>query len=213
MKLYGYWRSSATWRVRIAMNLKGLAYGYRPVNLLKNEQTAPDYLAVSPQGLVPTFFADDGARLNQSLAIIEYLEETHPAPSLFPATPALRAKARAIAMAIACEAQPFGNLRILNYLRDELGFDETRRTAFLNRFPGGALKAVEALAQETAGRFAIGDAPTLADIFIVPQLYAARRFNVDLSACPTLVRIDATCAALEAFAKAHPDAQPDAVKA
>ena len=213
MKLYGYWRSSATYRVRIALNLKGLAYEYHPVNLLKDEQKSAAYRAISPQALVPTFFADDGARLNQSLAIIEYLDETHPAPPLLPATPALRAKSRSIAMAIACEAQPFGNLRILNYLRDEVGFDDARRTAFLNRFPGEALVAIEALLRETAGRFAVSDAPTIADACIVPQLYAARRFNVDLSACPTLVRIDAECAKLDAFAKAHPDAQPDAVKA
>ncbi len=212
MKLYGYWRSSATYRVRIAMNLKNLAYDYHPINLLKDEQNAPSYLAVSPQGLVPTLI-DGDIRLNQSLAIIAYLEETRPTPPLLQKTPALRAKARAIAMAIACEAQPFGNLRILNYLKSELGFDDAKRTAFLNRFPGGALKAVEALAKETAGRFLIGDTPGLADAFLVPQLYAARRFNVDIASCETLLAVDAECAKLDAFQRAHPDAQPDAVKA
>lgn len=211
MKLYGYWRSSATYRVRIAMNLKGLAYDYHPVNLLKDEQNAPGYLAISPQGLVPTVI-DGGARLNQSLAIIEYLEETRPELPLLPATPELRAKARAIAMALACEAQPFGNLRILNYLKNEAGFTDDQRTAFLNRFPGGALRAVEALALETAGRFCIGEQPTLADAFLAPQLYAAKRFNVDLSFCPTLLAIDAECAKLDAFKRAHPDAQSDAIK-
>lgn len=213
MKLYGYWRSSATYRVRIACALKGVDYEYQPINLLKKEQTGAEYRRISPQGLVPTLVTDDGEALTQSLAIIEYLEETQPAPSLLPSTSALRAKARAIALAIACEAQPFGNLRMLNYLKDELGFDDARRLEFLNRWPGAALKSVNAMADETAGRFLVGDEPGLADACLVPQLYAARRFNVDLSGCETLLRIDAECAKLDAFIKAHPDNQPDAVKA
>lgn len=213
MELYGYWRSSATYRVRIALALKGLAYDYRPVNLLKNEQTGADYRRISPQGLVPTLVADDGAALVQSLAIIEYLEETQAGPSLLPKDPEGRARARAIALAIACEAQPFGNLRILNYLKDELGFDEGERLAFLNRWPGGALKAVNRMVEEAGGAFCVGDAPGLADCCLIPQLYAARRFGVDLSGCDALLEIDAACARLEPFIKSHPDNQPDAVKA
>jgi maleylacetoacetate isomerase/maleylpyruvate isomerase len=212
MKLYGYWRSSATYRVRIALALKGLDYDYQPVNLLKAEQKAKEYLKISPQGLVPTFIDDDGTRLNQSLAIIEYLEETRPAVPLLPKGPALRAKARAIAAAIACEAQPFGNLRIMNYLRDEASFSDEKRLQFLNHWAGGALKAVEKMARETAGDFCVGDAPTLADIFLVPQLNTSKRFNVDLSECARLLAIEAKCATLAAFQKAHPENQPDAVK-
>lgn len=213
MQLYGYWRSSATWRVRIALALKGLAYDYRPVNLLKGEQTGAEYRRISPQGLVPTLITDDGTALTQSLAIIEYLEETQAGASLLPKDPEGRARARAIALAIACEAQPFGNLRILNYLKDELGFDEERRRAFLDRWPGGALKAVNRMVEETAGAFCVGDAPGLADCCLVPQLYAARRFGVDLSGCDALLRIDAACARLEPFIRTHPDNQPGAVKA
>jgi maleylacetoacetate isomerase len=213
MRLYGYWRSSATYRVRIACALKGLDYAYQPVNLLKGEQTGAAYRRVSPQGLVPALVTADGETLTQSLAIIAYLEETNPNPPLLPATPVLRARARAIAMAIACEAQPFGNLRMLNYLKDEVGFDDARRLDFLNRFPGAALRSVNAMVEHTAGRFCVGDAPGLADCFLVPQLYAARRFNVDLSGCEALLTIDAECAKLEAFRRAHPDRQPDAVKA
>lgn len=212
MKLYGYWRSSATYRVRIALNLKGLSYDYSPVNLLKSEQKAPDYLKISPQGLVPSLVTNDGKTLNQSLAIVEYLEETHPAPALLPSGPVARARARAIAAAIACEAQPFGNLRIMNYLRDEAGFSDEKRHEFLNRWVGGALKAVDQMARETAGPFLVGDAPTLADVFLVPQLATARRFNVDLSGCERLLAIAENCARLEAFEKARPENQPDAVK-
>lgn len=213
MKLYGYWRSSATYRVRIACALKGLEYVYRPVDLLRNEQAGADYRRVSPQGLVPALVTDEGEAITQSLAIIAYLEETNPKPSLLPATPVLRARARAIAMAIACEAQPFGNLRMLNYLKDELGLDDARRLEFLNRWPGAALRAVDQMVRETAGEFCVGDAPGLADCFLIPQLYAARRFNVDLAGCDALLRIDANCARLEAFRKARPENQPDAQKA
>lgn len=212
MRLYGYWRSSATYRVRIALALKGLDFEYRPVNLLKNEQHSDEYRAISPQGLVPALITAEGARLTQSLAIIEYLDEVHPHPSLVPPSPVLKAMARAIAAAIACEAQPFGNLRIMNYLKDEAGFSDEQRVSFLNRWVGGALKAVEQMARETAGRFCIGDAPTLADVFLVPQLATARRFNVDLAGCATLLAIDENCAKLAAFQKARPENQPDAVK-
>lgn len=212
MKLLGYWRSSATYRVRIVLALKGAAYEYEPVNLLKGEQASAEYLKKNPQALVPTLVTDDGAEISQSLAIIEYLEETIPSPSVLPSTPIRRAKARAIAAAIACEAQPFANLRIQKYLKDELGVSDAAKAAFLNRWPGGALNAVEAMVKETAGEFCVGDEPGLADAFLVPQLFASRRFNIDLSGCPTLLAIDERCQKLPAFIKAHPDNQPDAVK-
>ena len=212
MKLFGYWRSGATYRVRIVMALKGVEYDYQPVNLLKGEQAGAEYLKKNPQALVPTLVTDDGAEVSQSLAIIEYLEETIPSPSVMPSTPVLRAKARAIAAAIACEAQPFANLRIQKYLTEDLGVSAETKAAFLNRWPGGALNAVETLVRETAGDFCVGNAPTIADAFLAPQLYASRRFNIDLSNCPTLLAIDERCQKLPAFIKAHPDNQPDAVK-
>ncbi|MCA8895811.1 MAG: maleylacetoacetate isomerase [Parvularculaceae bacterium] len=212
MKLLGYWRSSATYRVRIALALKGLDYDYQPVNLLKGEQSGAEYLKKNPQALVPTLVTDAGEEISQSLAIIEFLQETFPSPSVLPKTPILRAKARAIAAAIACEAQPFANLRIQKYLTETLGVSDEAKAAFLNRWPGGALNAVEAMACETAGAFCVGDEPTIADAFLVPQIFASRRFNIDLSNCPTLLAIDERCQKLPAFIKAHPDNQPDAVK-
>lgn len=212
MKLLGYWRSSATYRVRIVMALKGIDYDYEPVNLLKGEQAGAAYLEKNPQALVPTLITADGGRISQSLAICEYLEEICPEPSILPQTPFLRAKARAIAYAIACEAQPLANLRIQRYLSDELGVGDAAKAAFLNRWPGGAMRAAEAMAKETAGEFCVGDSPTIADACLVPQIYASRRFNIDLSDCPTLLAIDEKCRKLAAFIKAHPDNQPDAVK-
>lgn len=212
MKLLGYWRSSATYRVRIALALKGVEYEYAPVNLLKGEQTDAAYLRKNPQALVPTLVTGDGAQITQSLAIIEYLEETIPEPSILPHSAILRAKARAIAAAIACEAQPFANLRIQTYLKSDLGLDDDRKAGFLDRWTGGALRAVEGLVKETAGEYCVGDRPGLADAFLVPQIYAARRFNIDLSGCPTLLAIDEKCRMLPAFIEAHPDNQPDAVK-
>ncbi len=212
MKLFGYWRSSATWRVRIALNLKGLAYVYEPVNLLKDEQNAGAYVRGNPQALVPTLATDSGAKLTQSLAIVEYLEDAFPEPAILPRDPVLRAKARAIAAAIACEAQPFGNLRTMRYLETELGLSDDARAAWLDRWVGGSLRAVEALAGETSGRFAVGESPTVADAFVVPQLATARRFNVDLSGCDRLLKIEETCRALDPFIRAHPDNQPDKPK-
>ncbi|HOP19148.1 MAG TPA: maleylacetoacetate isomerase [Amphiplicatus sp.] len=212
MKLLGYWRSSATYRVRIALALKGLDYDYQPVNLLKGEQSGAEYTKKNPQALVPTLVTDAGEEISQSLAIIEFLQETFPSPSVLPKTPILRAKARAIAAAIACEAQPFANLRIQKYLTETLGVSDEAKAAFLNRWPGGALNAVETMARETTGAFCVGDEPTIADAFLVPQIFASRRFNIDLSNCPTLLAIDERCQKLPAFIKAHPDNQPDAVK-
>ncbi|GAB4520241.1 MAG: maleylacetoacetate isomerase [Amphiplicatus sp.] len=212
MKLYGYWRSGATYRVRIALALKGLDYDYAPVNLLKGEQKSPDYLKVSPQGLLPALVTDESATLTQSLAIIDYLEETHPTPSLLPADPVMRARARQIAYAIACEAQPFQNLRVQKYLREEAGLDEAGVRAWLDRFVKGAIEAVEAMTAETAGDYCVGDQPTIADICLVPQVYAALRFGVDLADAPRLNAIYERCIAHPAFVKAHPDNQPDAAR-
>jgi maleylacetoacetate isomerase len=212
MKLFGYWRSGATYRVRIALALKDLPFDYEPVNLLKDEQKSGDYTEKNPQGLLPTLVTKEGALLTQSLAIVEYLEEIHPKPSLFPADPVLRAKARAIAYAIACEAQPFQNLRTQKYLRENAKFDDAAISAWLAQWVGGAMRAVEALLAESAGKFCVGDAPSIADICLVPQVYAALRFKVDLSGLDRLNRIYERCIALDAFKKAHPDNQPDAVK-
>lgn len=212
MKLLGYWRSGAAYRVRIALALKGLPFDYEAVNLLKDEQKSGVYLEKNPQGLLPTLIIDDGTLLRQSLAIIEYLDETNPKPPLLPSAPVERARARAIAYAIACEAQPFQNLRMQKYLREKSGFTDDAIKAWLAQWVGGAMHAVEAMIAESGGKFCVGDAPTIADICLVPQVYAALRFNVDLSGMDRLNRIYERCIALDAFKKAHPDNQPDAVK-
>ncbi len=212
MKLFGYWRSSATYRVRIAMALKRISYDYAPVNLLKGEQKSEAYLARNPLGLVPTLETEDGALLVQSSAIIEYLEETCPEPTLLPGGPVARANARAIAASLASEAQPFGNLRIQKYLKDERGFDEAAMKDWMNRWPGGAMAAVENMLARTAGDYCVGDVPGLADCFLVPQVYGALRFGVDMSAMTKINEIYERCLKHPAFEKAHPDNQPDAVK-
>lgn len=210
MKLYGYWRSSATYRLRIAFGLKGLDYDYQAVNLLKGEQREPGFLKISPQGLLPAFVTDDGATLTQSLAIVEYLDELHPSPPLLPKDPLARARARQIAYAIACEAQPLQNLRIQSYLRDDAGLGEDGVRRWLDRWVGGAMRAVETMLEE--GAYCVGDAPSLADICLVPQVYAAQRFKVDLSGLDRLMAVYARCIAHPAFIAAHPDNQSDAVK-
>ncbi len=212
MKLYGYWRSGATYRVRIALALKGLSYDYAPVNLLKDEQKSPSYLKVSAQGLLPAFVTDDDATLTQSLAIIEYLDELHPSPPLLPKELLARAQSRQIAYAIACEAQPLQNLRTQKYLKALPGFDDGAMRQWLDTWVGGAMKAINEMIAETGGTFCVGDAPSLADICLVPQVYAALRFGVDLSGLDRLNAVYERCVALDAFKKAHPDDQPDAVK-
>lgn len=210
MKLYGYWRSSATYRVRIALALKELDYDYEPVNLLEGEQKSATYLEKNPHGLVPSLETDDGAVLTQSLAIMEYLEEAHPEPAILPQDPAARARARAVAATLACEAQPFMNLRIQTYLKNEGGFDEAAMKAWLDRWPGGAMAAVEKMIAETADRYCVGDQPTLADCCLVPQMYAAQRFGVDVSGLKRLNQIYERCLKHPAFEKARPSSQPDA---
>lgn len=213
MKLYTYFRSSAAYRVRIALELKGLAWEAVPVHLVRGggEQRQPGYLALNPAGLVPAL-DDDGRILTQSLAIIEYLDETRPAPPLLPADAAGRARVRAIAQAIACDIHPINNLRVLQYLKREFGIGDAQRDAWYRHWVGVGLAAVEAMLAGDArtGAFCHGDAPGLADCCLVPQVFNARRFACDLSAMPTVVRIAERCEALEAFRRAAPENQPDA---
>jgi maleylacetoacetate isomerase len=211
MKLYTYWRSSAAYRVRIALHWKGLEFESVSKKLVAAEHRAPEYLRVNPQALVPAL-EDDGAVYAQSLAIIEYLDETHPLPPLLPADPAGRARVRALAQAIACDIHPLNNLRVLNYLRASLGQGEDGVKAWYRHWIGEGFRGLEELAQRQSGdgRHLYGSEVTLADVCLVPQMYNARRFHCDLSAFPTLVAIDAALAALPAFAAARPEAQPDA---
>jgi maleylpyruvate isomerase len=208
MKLHGYFRSSASYRVRIALNLKGLSAEHLSHHLRKGEQRAADYLAINPQGFVPTV-QGDGANLTQSLAIIEWLDETHPELPLLPKEPLRRARVRAFAQVIACDTHPIQNLKILARLR-ELGLPEEKVTdwaAWANR---EGLAACEKLIAAEAGPFCFGDTPTIADLCLVPQLANARRFGVDVAAFPRLLKAEAAAKALKAFADAAPERQPDA---
>jgi maleylpyruvate isomerase len=216
MKLYGYWRSSATWRVRIALAYKGLTYEYVPVNLRKGpgEQNTDDYRAINPMRQVPALEVDEDeerggrrVRLMQSLAIVEYLEERWPAPPLLPAERLARARVRQIAEMFNAGIQPLQNTGVQLYLDDVLRVDSR---SWVRHWVTRGLDAVERTVRETAGRFAVGDEVTVADLCIVPQLFFCRRFAIDESAYPTLVRIDATCAELPAFQRAHAERQPDA---
>jgi maleylpyruvate isomerase len=211
VKLHGYFRSSAAYRVRIALALKGLPYEYAAVHLRKGEQRAAPYRALNAQALVPTL-EDDRGSFTQSLAIIEYLDERHPQPPLLPDRPEARARVRAIALAIACDIHPLDNLRVLQYLVRTLGATEPVKDAWYRHWIDVGLSALESqLAAEAAtGRFCHGDAPTLADICLVPQLANARRAGIPLEPYPTLLRIEAACGALPAFAAAAPERQPDA---
>jgi maleylacetoacetate isomerase len=211
MKLYNYFRSSAGYRVRIALNLKALDYEYVAVHLTKGEQREPAYMGLNAQALVPTL-VDDGGAHRQSLAIIEYLDERHPAPPLLPADAVGRARVRGIALAIACDIHPLNNLRVLQYLKRTLAVTDEQRDAWYRQWVNVGFAALETqLAAEVAtGLCCHGDTPTIADICLVPQVANARRSNVSLAAYPTLERIDAHCLALPAFAAAAPDRQPDA---
>jgi len=213
LRLHTYWRSSAAYRVRIALNLKGLAAEQVPVHLLRDggEQHAPGYRAVNPQGLVPVL--QHGQRIvRQSMAIIEYLDEAFPEPPLLPATVRERARVRALAQLVACDIHPLGNLRVLQYLEREFQATPAQREAWIRHWLALGLAALEPLLAEdpSTGTFCDGERPTLADCLLVPQLYNARRFGLDLEPYPTLRRIEAHCLALEAFRRAAPEAQPDA---
>ena len=215
LTLYGYWRSSCSWRVRIALAHKGAPHAYRPVNLVRDggEQLRDDYRAKNPMAQVPLLeFEQGGAvrRVSQSVAIIELLEELFPAPPLLPADPYLRAKARQLVEMVNSGTQPMQNTATLKYVQSELGGDEK---AFARRFIASGLAAFQAAAIELCGQFCVGDQVTVADVFLVPQLYNARRHGVDLAPLSTLTRIEAACMALPAFQAAHADRQADAVAA
>ena len=209
MKLHGYFRSSAAYRVRIALNLKGLQPAHLPHHLRRGEQCAPAYLAINPQGLVPTLEDDAGTVLTQSLAIIEWLDEVHPSPPLLPKDPLRRAKARAFALAIACDVHPVQNLKVLARLR-QLGVAEEQVAEWAAWANREGLAACETLIAHEPGPFCFGDKPTIADLCLVPQLANARRFGVDVSAYPRLLKAEAAAKEMKAFADAAPDKQSDA---
>ena len=204
--LHDYFRSSAAYRVRIALNLKGVDYQSRAVSLADGAQKQAGYRAVNPQGLVPALEID-GLTITQSLAIIVYLDQKFPDPPLMPATAADQAQVRAMALTIACDIHPLNNLRVLKYLTGELGVSEEQKAAWYRHWVSEGLAALEAMAAARAGRFLFGDTVGLADICLVPQLYNARRFDVPLDNYPTLLRADGNATSLEAFARAHPDRQ------
>jgi maleylacetoacetate isomerase len=202
--LFDYYRSSASYRVRIALNLKQVEYDSRSVNLLKGEQKDPDYLARNPQGFVP-MLEMNGLRLTQSFAIIDYLDNMIGDPRLVPADPAGRAHVLALALTIGCDIHPLNNSRVLKYLAGPLGQEEPARDDWYRHWIAEGFGALETMAAERSGRFLFGDHPGLADIFLVPQMYNARRFNLQLDSYPLLVRIDGEASRLEPFAAAHPD--------
>jgi maleylpyruvate isomerase len=213
MKLYNYFRSSASFRVRIALNLKGLPYEYAAVHLTKGggQQFAPEFRAINPDALIPVL-DDEGPRLTQSLAIIEYLEETHPEPPLLPRAPLERAYVRAIALGIACEIHPLNNLRVLRYLVRDLKVTDEQKDAWYRHWVQEGLAAIEArlVAENRCGRYALGSQVTLADVVIVPQIFNAKRFDCRLDHVPTVMRIFEHCMELPAFVDAQPARQPDA---
>ena len=207
--LHDYYRSSAAYRVRIALNLKGVDYERRPVNLLEGEQKGGPYRGLNPQGLVPTLEID-GRYISQSLAICNYLNSIVPDPPFMPADAADRAHVLAMALTIACDIHPLNNLRVLKYLSGPLGQEQPARDDWYAHWVTEGFDALETLAAERAGTFLFGDTPTLADICLAPQMYNARRFNVPVDAYPTLLRADTNASELPAFAAAHPDAMAEA---
>lgn len=219
MQLYNYFRSSASFRVRIALQLKGLPYDYMPVHLVKGEHKAPDYAGRIGDALVPTLVTDGGTALSQSMAIIEYLDETHPSPPLLPAEPLARAQVRALAQMVACEMHPPNNLRVLNYLVQTLKVDEAGKNAWYSHWARSGLEAFERqlvlLAQQRAAQglapsvYCWGAAPTLADCCLVPQIFNAQRFKVSLDGLPRTMGAFEACMALAAFQQAQPSACPD----
>jgi maleylpyruvate isomerase len=212
LKLYNFFRSGTSHRLRIVLNLKGLDCDYVAVNLRTEEHLRPAFRAVNPQSLVPALVRDDGKTLVQSPAIIEWLEERHPAPPLLPADLDDRAHVRALAAVVGCDIHPVNNRRILEALRHRFGADDAAVDAWCQTWIGDGFDAYEALmaARNSPGRFSFGDTPTVADAYLVPQIESARRFKVDLTRWPRLMAIDAACGELDAFRRAAPAAQPDA---
>jgi maleylpyruvate isomerase len=213
MKLYTYFRSSAAWRVRIALALKGIRTDHEFVHLLKSggQQRTAGFRAVNPMGLVPALALDDGTVLTQSLAIMEYLEETHPEPPLLPKDPVARARVRAFALGVACEIHPLNNLRILRYLKDPMGQSDAARDQWYQHWIAEGLTALETTVRDTGpGPFLFGGAPGMADVCLVPQLANARRLKCAVDLYPTLLRAEAAALAVPAFRQSAPDRQPDA---
>jgi len=209
MKLYNYFRSSASFRVRIALELKGLAYDYLPVHLAKGEQRKPEFSALNAEGLVPMLELPGGQRLTQSMAIIDYLDETHPAPPLLPRDALERARVRALAQIVACEIHPLNNLRVLKYLVNDLKVGDEAKNGWYKHWVRLGLLAYEARLAEQPGRYSHGDTPTLADCCLVPQIFNAQRFDCDLSNLPRTLAVHQACMQLPAFQKAQPSACPD----
>ena len=209
MILHGYWRSGASYRVRIALNLKGLAFDNAAHDLRKGEQKAADYVALNPQGMVPALQHGDLV-LTQSPAILEWLEETHPEPALLPKGANERATVRAMAALIGCDIHPLNNLRVLKAIRSEFNADQAAVDAWAAGWITPGFDALEALVARHGAGWSFGDAPTLVDCYLIPQMYSARRFNMDLSPWPRLLAVEQTALAHPAFASAHPDLQPDA---
>ena len=209
MRLYTFFRSSAAFRVRIALNLKGLAYEPAFVHLAKGEQHKAEYLALNPQGLVPAL-VDEGHLLTQSLAIIEYLEETHPEPPLLPKDPLGRARVRSLSLLVACEIHPLNNLRTLTHLRRSLGQSENQVNAWYRHWIADGLAKLEAELAQGTGAYCHGDRPSIADCCLVPQVFNARRYQCDLTSFPNVVRVADGCMKLDAFERAQPSTQPDA---
>jgi len=210
MKLYGYWRSGAAYRTRIGLELKGVDYEHVGVHLIRDggEHKKPGYTAINPQARVPSLVLDDGSVLVQSSAILEWLEETHPTPALLPKDPVARARIRGVSAIIGADVHPLGNVGPLNYLRKTFGADDAAVNAWVGHWITEGFKGVEALIEGKG--FAFGAAPSMADVYIVPQVFAARRFKVPLDEFPKIVRVWDTCSALEAFKRAAPESQPDA---
>jgi len=213
MILHGYWRSSASYRARIGLNLKGLAYATASHDLRKGEQKAEAYLAANPQGMVPALALADGEVLIQSPAILEWLEETHPQPPLLPADPLHRARVRGMAALIGCDIHPLNNLRVLTEIRTAFGADQGQVDAWAARWIIPGFEALERLVSRHGRGWCFGDRPTLADCYLIPQLYSARRFNVALDAFPRLLEVERAAEGRPAFQTAHPDRQPDADQA
>ncbi|MEK1939159.1 MAG: maleylacetoacetate isomerase [Pseudomonas sp.] len=211
LTLYDYWRSSAAYRVRIALNLKGLAYQSVLVHLLKDggEQHGADYLAINPQGLLP-LLVDGDTRIAQSLAILEYLEERYPQPALLPRDHGLRAQIRGLALHIACDIHPLNNLRVLQYLSTELGVEAAAKDAWYRHWVETGLAAVEQGLARLPSELSLGERPGYLEACLIPQVYNARRFNCDLHAYPRILAVVERCNSLEAFANAAPEVQPDA---
>ncbi len=211
MKLYTYFRSSAAFRVRIALNLKGLTYQPVFVHLAKGEHRQPDYAKVNPQALLPTLELDDGTRLTQSLAIIEWLDEKHPTPALLPKEALARARVRSLAYLVASEIHPLNNLRVLQHLKRALGQTQEQIDNWYRHWIADGLAKLEAeLARPGPGKFCHGDAPSLADCCLVPQIFNAKRYNSELATYPKTMRVFENCMQLEAFDRAQPAKQPDA---